>query len=471
MNLQATHDALTARARDLRNQAKAVLGRAEAQGREMNPREQANFDRLTAEFDEAANEADRVKNDIENDADLRFAASAGRVVPAQAIGGGQGYSIAQPGDSVHYAGGPVASPRRLPQNNSTAELFGRPAADAFDGKFTSLGDMALAIMSHRPDSRLISNAGMSGGTGSSGGFLVPGQFMGEILDAALEQEVIRPRALVLPMASSSLAAPGFNFLDGTAGKRAGLQLTWTAEGSTLTEQVAAARAVNFSAKKAAILVRVSSELAEDVQAFDRQLRTAMIAAVASGLDLAFMAGGGAGQPLGIIGAPGTVTVSKESGQSAATILLQNLAKMLGRLTPNSYGKAVWMLHPSAIPALYQMTVTIRNVAGTENVGGGSAGVTQSPDGSLRIFGLPVVVSDACSVLGTVGDVVLADLSQYAIGLRRDAIIQRSAERYFESDEVGFRLTLRADAQPLNATPIKLRDGTNTVSPFVVLETR
>src|SRR5207253_2798204 len=129
--------------------------------------------------------------------------------------------------------------------------------------------------------------------------------------------------------------------------------------ATLTEQQGKARTVGFKAQKATILCRVSSELAEDVGAFDQQLSAALIAAVAAGLDGAFLSGTGAGQPLGILNAPALITVTKEtspSTQAANTLLLANLAKMLARLSPGSYRSAVWMVHPTVLPALLQLTV-------------------------------------------------------------------------------------------------------------------
>jgi len=68
-------------------------------------------------------------------------------------------------------------------------------------------------------------------------------------------------------------------------------------------------------------------------------------------------------------------------------------------------------------------------------------------------------------------VILADLSQYAIGIRRDITIERSNDVYFASDEIGFRMRLRLDGQALASSATKLRDGTNTVSPFVALGAR
>lgn len=301
---------------------------------------------------------------------------------------------------------------------------------------------------------------------------MPTQFVTNILDGALAIEAVRPNANVLPMASSELVTAGFNFEDGTSGKRAGLNLTWGPEAGTLSEQVAVARKIVFSAKKAHILCRVSTELAEDGIAFDSQLSAAMIAAVGAGLDGAFVSGTGAGQPLGILNSPTLITVVKETSQAASTVLLQNLANMLGRLTPASFRRATWLIHPTALPPLLGLTVVVKNVAGTENVGGSTVtAVVQGADGSLTIYGRPVIVTDACSALSSAGDIILADLSQYGIGMRREVTIEMSRDVYFTTDELAFKCTLRLDGMPLASAATKLRDGTNTVSPFVALGAR
>jgi HK97 family phage major capsid protein len=86
-------------------------------------------------------------------------------------------------------------------------------------------------------------------------------------------------------------------------------------------------------------------------------------------------------------------------------------------------------------------------------------------------GRPVLVSDAWSALSSLGDIVLADFTGYLIGQRVDAAIVRDDSRFFDTDECAFRLILRMAGQPVNSTPVKLRNGTDTVSHFVVLEAR
>ena len=204
---------------------------------------------------------------------------------------------------------------------------------------------------------------------------------------------------------------------------------------------------------------MSSELAEDAVAFDMQLSRAMIAAVGAGLDGAFVTGTGAGKPLGILNSPALITVTKGSGQLASTVLLTNITDMVSRLSPASYRNSVWLVHPTTLGPSLALAAAVAGslIART---------VVQNADGSLTIMGRPVSVTDACSVLSSAGDIILADLTQYAIGMRRDVSIEMSRDAYFATDELGFKLTLRLDGQTLASAPTKLRDGTNTVSPFI-----
>ena len=119
-----------------------------------------------------------------------------------------------------------------------------------------------------------------------------------------------------------------------------------------------------------------------------------------------------------------------------------------------------------------MAQVVRNVANTENVGGFQPGwLSVGPDGTMSMLGRPLIVSDRCQQLGTVGDIILADLSQYLIGLRSDARVMVDSSYGFGNDETWFRLTMRVDGMPLLQNPITPRHGTSTLSPFVTLATR
>lgn len=464
--LRETIDAMDRRSKKLLNDAKALLGRAQSAGRDLTADEARRFDATTDESESLERELRIARAELANaEGDVSSSTPGRRMTSPEPLGDNSGRRPTMPR--------PVRFGR--PSARFSDVFAGREIHDPYGDRFHSFGDFCLAVANapiNGADPRLITNASMGEASGPNGGFLVPVQYLSGILDAALDQEAIRPRANVLPMASKQAAAPVFDFADRTGAKRAGLQLLWTQESAPLTEQQSKAREVLLNAHKATILCRVSSELAADVPMFDAQLGQAMVAAVAAGLDTAFMAGTGAGQPLGIINGPSTITVSKESGQATGTLLLQNLAKMVARLSPASFARSTWFAHPTCIPALYTMSVVIQNVAGTENVGGSqAAAVTVDSDGQIRIFGRPCVITDACAPLSSLGDIVLTDLSKYIIGQRADASIQVSRDAYFASDEIGFKLTLRMDGMPADAQATKLKDGTNTVSPFVILQAR
>jgi len=386
----------------------------------------------------------------------------------------------QPRQTSPHAGDPIGglnggriSVSRLSGGRRFQDLFGNRSVDPYEGRFSSLGELGIAVAGGGLDPRLmhIRAAAMGESTGVGGGFMVPTQFLSGVLDGALEDEAVRPRATVVPFEGGAANVAGFDYQDGTSGASANLTLRWAMEGGNLAEQTAKARELTVRPHKGSIYVRVSNECVTDAPRFDLQLRQAMRGAVAQGLDYAFLQGIGVGQPLGIIQAPGTITVSKESGQAANTLMLQNLAKMIARLRPGSFNRAVWMVHQTVLPLLYQMTVVIKNVAGTENVGGGSAAVTVDAEGNVRVYGRPVIVSDACSALSSLGDIVLADWTGYLIGMRMDATIAADTSKHFDTDEVAFRMILRLDGMPINSTPVKLRNGTDTVSHFVMLEAR
>lgn len=457
--------------------AKSILARAESSNRDLTTDEQRKLDELQAEADGifAAHRAARGAA-FDAMADELDAVRSYNAQPQPRVAAPNAIASADPMQRRAASAGASAARHLLAPGarlSNFAQVFAGHAVDAdpYGGRFDSLGELARAIVDGH-DQRLLRNATMTTTTGADGGFAVPVQFLGPILDAALAREVVRPMANVIPMTSKQTVAGLFDYADGTSAKRGGLQLTWGQEATALTEQKGKMREMQLNAHKGSIFVRVSNELLADAVAFDRQLTEAMVAAVASGLDYAFINGSGAGQPLGLLNAAATITVSKESGQAANTLMLQNLAGMVGRLQPASFGNSAWMVHPTLVPKLYDMAYVVKNVAGTENVGGAAvAPVSQDGAGQLRIYGRPVYVTDACSVLSAKGDIVLADLSRYVVGLRADATIRRDDSRYFDSDEVAFRLILRIDGQPADAAATKLRDGTNTVSPFVTLEAR
>src|SRR6185295_5611766 len=80
-------------------------------------------------------------------------------------------------------------------------------------------------------------------------------------------------------------------------------------------------------------------------------------------------GNGSGMPQGVLTADCLVTVAKETSQPADTLVSKNVFKMWSRMYAPCRRNAVWLINQDLEPELYSMTVPVKNVAGTENVGG------------------------------------------------------------------------------------------------------
>ena len=345
-----------------------------------------------------------------------------------------------------------------------AEMFPNVALHdgGFGGRGRSAAEEFLAtIHSGLADQRLM--AVNTGTSGADGGFAVPPQIFAQWLDASLESEIVRSRCDVRPMTSREGVAPGWDDGDHSSTLYGGFTGQWIEEGGDIDVETPKMRLIAMKARKLAILARVSNELIADGMSFEQQLGAAITKALGWFLDKAFLSGVGAPGPLGSIDATGTVTVTKEIGQAAGTIVYANLAKMFARLAPGSHEQAVWVCNSTAIPYLLQLSIPI----GTS---GSHVPVLSESGGKWTMLTRPVVFTEKVPTLGTKGDIGLYDFSQYVVGLRADFTLAKSMHAGFQSDTTYYRGTIRVDGQPKRATVITPNAG-DTLSPFVVLETR
>lgn len=355
-----------------------------------------------------------------------------------------------------------------------ADLF--PEAAAQPSPFASLGEYFAAVhgtvLTGAHDPRLAILAAMNESVGSQGGFAVPAPLAAAWLDAGLESEVVRPRATVYPMVSDSLEIPSFDDFDHSGGSIAGFKAYWTGELADQAVTEGKLRKLTLRAKKLLVATQVSNELlADGGQTFADQLEGKMSAAVSWTLDDRFLNGTGAGQPLGLLNDPALITVSKEASQAASTFVLENALKMYERLYPGGFARGVWVVNHSVIPQLYALHLKIKNVAGSENVGGSlTPYFTIAADGAMKLLGLPVITTEKTPALSSRGDVLLADFSQFAVGIRADILLENSRHAGWTSDSTYYRAVLRVEGAGTWAKPLTPKAG-STRSWAVVLEAR
>ena len=138
--------------------------------------------------------------------------------------------------------------------------------------------------------------------------------------------------------------------------------------------------------------------------------------------------------------------------------------MLGSLWSGSFQRAVWVAHPTTIPELLGLSIPV-------GTGGSAYPVLSETSGGFKMLTRPVLFSEKMETLGSRFDILLADFSQYLIGLRKGMSIDRNPYTGFETDSIYVRLRERHDGMPIWDEPLTLKDGSTQVSPFVTLAAR
>ena len=359
---------------------------------------------------------------------------------------------------------PATPGERLPQ----AEDQG-PRKRQADG-FESMGDFFTAtwqknILQTGVDPRL---KALNESSGDQGGFLVPEAFRAELLALALEASVVRQRATVIPMGGLTVRMPTIRDTSHASTVYGGISGQWIAEAGSIsgTTNEPTFSQVALTAKKLTGYTRVSNELmADSAIALEAALRTMFGEGIAYFEDDAFIAGSGAGQPVGVLNAGALVSVAKETGQAASTVVWENIVKMFSRMHPASLGRAVWYCNPDVLPQLAAMSLTV-------GTGGAPVWVANGANGLPPTFlGRPLIYTEKAETLGTAGDIVFADFSKYLIGDRQSLEVSSSIHERFTNDQTTWRFIHRVDGRPWVDSALTPRNGSNTLSPFVALAAR
>lgn len=304
---------------------------------------------------------------------------------------------------------------------------------------------------------------------SEGGFLVPEEFRAELLRLSLESAIVRPRARIVPMAARTLSFPAVDETSRVSSVFGGIVVYRTEEGAELTESAAAFGQIKLEASKQTALAHVTNELVRDAAGgFVMYISEMFPEAIAFFEDVDFMSANGAGVPLGALSTHNLarIEVAKESGQTASTIVWQNVIKMYSRMLPSSLDRAVWLASPDTFVELATMALTV-------GTGGSAVWITDATGApQLTLLGRPVIMTEkAPAALGTVGDLNFVDFGMYLIGDRQMMTVDSSEHVKFTSDKTTFRVIQRNDGRPWLNSPLTPHNNSATLSPFVQLATR
>ena len=343
--------------------------------------------------------------------------------------------------------------------------------------FRSLGDQLIAVQQYyvsrgaNTDARLTRaplGAGEVDPTG--GGFLVQTDFASAVFMLAhnMGELLSRVGKIAISERSNSLKIPAVDETSRANGSRfGGVTAYWAGEGAQPAYALPKFREVTFALHKLIGLMPMTDELLQDAPALTQIAGQAFSEEITFKTEDAIYRGGGDGLPLGILKSPAFVAVPKVTGQATGTIIKENIDAMFARCWARSFQNAVWLINQLCYPQLFGLA----QVVGT----GGApvwlppGGMSAAPFGTL--YGRPVVPVEYCEAPGTVGDIMLADLSQYQLVDKGGVTAATSMHVAFLTDQQVFRITYRVDGKPMWSAPLLPYKGAQTLSPFVGLASR
>ncbi len=298
--------------------------------------------------------------------------------------------------------------------------------------------------------------------GEDGGFLVPEDISTAIVKKLDSNESLMSATNVMNISGNAMTIS----IDESQPWNQGIQAYWTAEGAPITESKPKFTQGSWRLHKLAALVKATDELLDDAVALESYIKNAAPAAIMHKVNSAIISGDGVGKPQGIMNSPFTVTVSKESGQAADTILARNIINMYSRMLPSARAGAAWYLNAAAEAQLLGMVDDNDNFI---YLSPGSQ-MNQSPYGLL--MGRPVYpLMSGIPALGDTGDIIFANLSYYYT-IRKAGIKQASSiHLHFDREITAFRFSLRVDGRAPFQSPVTTEFGSYQMSAFVKLEAR
>jgi HK97 family phage major capsid protein len=364
-----------------------------------------------------------------------------------------------------------------PQTNPKPNVQDNGVPARKQDRFGSFGEQMAAVMragvpGGNVDQRLRNAAsGLNEAVPSDGGFLVQQDFAAELLQEVFSTGMLASRCRRIPISGNAngIKINGIDETSRVTGSRyGGIVGYWEEEAAEKTASKPKFRKIELSLKKLIGLCYATDELLQDAAALEGVIKQGFTSEFGFLLDDAILRGTGAGQPLGVLNAGCLVSVGKETGQAADTIVAENIVKMYSRRFAGLTGGYAWFYNQNIEPQLFTMSLAVGT--GGIPIYMPPGGLNDAPYG--RLMGLPAYAIEQASALGDQGDIVLANFGNgYILAEKGGMKSDMSIHVRFVYDESVFRFVLRVDGQPVRASALTPYKGNETQSHFITLDER
>ena len=302
--------------------------------------------------------------------------------------------------------------------------------------------------------------GMNTQVGSEGGYAIQVDFANRIMDSVVEQSEILNRVDRYQVsANANEVYVSMVNETSTANVFGGVVAYVVEEGATIPNTKPSLKQIRLPLKKLAALAYVTDEQMRDAQFTGSLLERAFGLAIARLREKMIITN--------VINNPGTTTIAKESGQSAATVVGKNFLKMRNGLISTSRRNAIWTMHPDVMAELPEVYL-----AGTHT----DKFLYMPEDGIYstgydRLFGREIIESDYCSALGTKGDVLYWSPFEYLEITKGGIETAASIHVAFDTAQMAFRAISYANGMCKYDQGISLVNSSVARASYVALATR
>jgi len=297
-------------------------------------------------------------------------------------------------------------------------------------------------------------------SGGDGGFFMAPQWSSELLKLPDEGAYLRGYCRELPAGTPPNAEIKIPYLDqgGSKGVYGGIAVYSAIEAENVTKLTTPkVGLVTLKPEKIGAYYILTEELRANAATMAQLMPSLLQGGISSYLDDKIETGTGAGECLGFRGCSAEISIDRSVDDEVNYI---DLVNMLSRILTR--GNYVWVCQRvGLLPQLMTLTDGAGHLIWTQDA------VSGTPGG--RLMGLPLFYDEIGPALGDAGDLVLVDLSYYL--LKPGMPVQIKSDQTFSnflSGKETIKATFYMDGKPWLQEPLTLRDGTNTVSPFVSL---
>lgn len=400
---------------------------AAAAGRSLTAAQRADFDAASHTCEEAARlfeQVDRTIRELEDSARAEAVAELG--ARGVYVAGGDSYAEGRALTRSQSFGGYLRS-RGLVRESAGDERL-------------DLGRYLRGLATGNWHGAEAEQRAMSEGVQASGGYLVPVQLLGEVIDLARNKaRVFEAGARLVPMETQTVNVAKWNG-DPTA--------AWHSEHAVIAPSDAMLDSVQLKAKALTSITKASRELLEDASNIESELREAFAAQFALTLDKAALYGSGTDpEPRGVKNTTGVTTVALDANGRTPT--WDDLVDAAGVLDDANEEATGFIYAPRTGRALAKAKTTDGQYVTPPTI----------LDGIPRLGTNQVPTDlDQGTSTGVSSDIFTGDWRQLLIGVRTSLQITVLTERYADTGELAFASWFRGDVAVARGAAFHVQTG-------------